>query len=219
MPLPHYLKALTLVIASLSVTGCWHQLKYGPQYVHPPQPSFNALVVKPLTTIYTSNVHTFDTLKVNAALTPSGDEYLQIIQSRKGAGPASVLLKNTAANRRELSQLFQKAYTLLSQAKTQGIQIKHTSLGCIGPKQNEPNCRDNGYAFYPGQMHLAIASTNGPIAYFRAIETTHNRHDLDQLALFNIDELAKMQIALDNAQSTFAALRKQNAQWLVQGAI
>ena len=201
------------MIASLSITtlsGCWHHAKYGPQYTHPAQPNPTVLMIEPLATLYSSNIIKVHNIQLNAAITPSGDEYLQIIQHGGDLKRATVLLPNTAQNRRELGQLFQKAYNMLSTAKTQNIQFKHTALGCLGPKQNEPNCRDNGFAFYPGQLHLAVDASTTPKAYFRAIDKTHDRHYLTQLLMVNIDELAKMQPALEKAGSAFMDLKKKH---------
>lgn len=209
MPYSHYWKALTIVATSLVLTGCFTHLKYGEQYVHPQQPVIHAAFSAPLVKINGSKTFQSRYIKVNALLTHTGTEYLQIQQSHPRGTPSTVLLANTPNNRQALTQLFDRAHKLLKQASEHGLQFQHQTLGCIGPKQNEPNCRDNGFAFYPGQMHLAIQSSTQPKALFRAVENTHNPKYLDQLLLTDIDQLAKMSPAIHGSGPTFKQLRNK----------
>lgn len=216
MPFSHYLKALVLTATSLVLTGCLTQMKYGPQYSHPAQPVIHAAFSQPLVTISGSKTQYGRYIKLNALLTPNGQEYLQIQQSHVHGTPSNVLLANTPKNRQALADLFNRAHHLLSQASDHGLQFKHHSLGCIGPKKNEPNCAKNGFAFYPGQMHLAIEASTTPKALFRAVEKQHGPNALDQLLLTDIDELAKMKPAIDASPAAFEALRNKHQKQLTK---
>jgi len=190
------------------LSGCWAELKYGPEYVHPPQPKYSALLIEPIITIYGDTLRT-QYVTINAALAPNGKQYYQIIQSRARTHPAKILLANTQTNTQKLAALFQQAHTTLNQARTRNMQLQHHTLGCLGPQQNEINCRDNGYAFYPNQMHLAISGTQTPYALIRVIESAHDRHKLEQTPLHLPSELGKVKPALDSSQQAFKKLEEK----------
>ena len=216
MPLKLACKLLLVLISATQISGCWYQLKHGPQYVHPVQPSYDYVLTEPLTIIYGEHTALSGWIEVNAALSPDGKEYLQIKQNARHGTPSTMLYPNTVNSRRDLAGLFNKAYTLLSQAKELGMEFKYRSLGCLGPQHNEPNCRDNGAAFFGGQMHLSVQSNGLPIAYFRAVESQHHRGCIDQLQIFNIEQLKKMQIAMDKAPMVFEQLRNKHKGWLAK---
>lgn len=202
-----WLKALSLVIVTLTTSGCWTQIKHGPQYTHPIQPKYAALLIEPIVKIQGNTLRS-SYVEINAALAPNGKEYYQIIQSRRKTGPAKILLHHTPTNKKQLTALFQKAHSILAQANSQNMQLQPQSLGCLGPKTNEVNCRDNGYAFYPNQMHIAISGSSQPYALIRVVESQHDRHKLEQTPLHLPAELAKVKPALERSQTAFGKLRQ-----------
>ncbi len=216
MPLKLALRLLLVLISATLISGCWYQLKHGPQYVHPVQPTYDYVLTEPITIIYGEHTAVSGWLEINAALSPDGKEYLQIKQNASHGTPATMLYPNTVNSRRDLADLFNKAYTLLSQAKKLGMEFGRRSLGCLGPQKNEPNCQDNGFAFYGGQLHLAVQSDGLQRAYFRAVESQWHRGRIEQFKIFNIEQLKKMQIAMDKAPMVFEQLRNKHKGWLAK---
>ncbi len=156
---------------------------------------------------------------MNAAIAPNGAQYLQIKQSRRHTTPATILFPNTENNRRDLAKLFNQAHKLLNKAEEIGMEFSRLSMGCLGPQLNQPDCRDRGTAFYDGQMHLTVERNGIAIARFRAIESQYDRHRTEEVLIYNLPQLKKMQTAMDAAPLAFEQLQKKQAGWIAKTAI
>lgn len=220
MPLTKFIKVFVLLTSIVTISGCWHELKYGPQYVHPVQPKYEYLLTEPLTTIYGSRFELFGAhSEISAALAPNGEQYFQIKVHRKRGRPSEMLFLNTPNNRKDLTNLFNQAYQLLTQANELGMEFGTRSLGCLGPKHNQPDCRDRGAAFYDGQIHLLIQREGIAAATFRAVGDNYGSDRLVDLMIFDLKQLKKMQTAMDAAPLAFETLQKKHSGFVAKTAI